>query len=54
MLGYLAIHGEPCSILPNQCTPLYLAAERGHVDAVKCLAEQGADMNIKTTHGVSK
>ena len=39
---------------PHQRTPLHSAAEAGHVDKVGYLVEQGADLNIKDTHGVSK
>ena len=51
MVGYLAIHGKPCSTFfinsPHQYTPLHLAAEGGHVDTVRYLVDKGADLNIK-------
>ena len=28
-------------------TPLHLAARAGHVNTVKCLVEQGADINVQ-------
>ena len=28
-------------------TPLHLAAKAGHVNTVRCLVEQGADINIR-------
>ena len=28
-------------------TPLYWAAEKGHVDTVRCLVDNRADINIK-------
>ena len=59
MLGYLTIHGGPCSTIfvhsPHQFTPLHDAAHKGHVDIVRCLVEQGADINIKVgVEGVSE
>ena len=51
MLGYLTIHGGPCSTIfvhsPHQHTPLHDAAHKGHVDIVRYLVEQGANINIK-------
>ena len=36
-------------------TPLLLAAKAGHVNTVKCLVEQGADINIAGNNcGVSE
>ena len=37
---------------PHQKTPLHWAADAGHVDIVRCLVEQGADLNIKDDSGV--
>lgn len=58
MLGYLAIHDRPCFYnppTPHQKTPLHVAAERGHVDTVRYLADQAADINIKDSwSGVSE
>ena len=58
MLYYLIIHGGPCSTIfvhsPHQSTLLHRAARNGHVDIVRCLVEQGADINIKDNHGVSE
>ena len=31
------------------CTPLFLAAARGHLDVLRCLIENGADINASTT-----
>ena len=58
MLGYLTIHGGPCSTIfvhsPHQSTPLHEAARKGHVDIVRYLVEQGADINIKDEDEVSE
>ena len=60
MLGYLTIHGGPCSTFcliysPHQWTPLHLATGAGHVDIVRCLVDKGADPNIKDKqYGVSE
>ena len=58
MLDYLIIHGGPCSTIfvhsPYQSAPLHLAACKGHVDIVRCLDEQSADINIKDVDGVSE
>ena len=35
-------------------TPLHDAACEGHVHVVRCLVEQGADINIKDNDGVSE
>ena len=39
---------------PHQYTPLHWAAERGHVDTVKFLAENGANIHSKDDDGVSE
>ena len=40
---------------PRQKTPLHWAAYGGHVHVVRCLVEQGADINIrKDKNGVSE
>ena len=39
---------------PHQGTPLHLAAEEGHADAVQCLVDNGADINIKDINGVGQ
>ena len=58
MLGYLTIHGGPCSTIfvhsPHQSTPLHEAACKGHVDIVRYLVEQSADINNKDRDGVSE
>ena len=38
----------------HQRTPLFWAADEGHVDVVRYLVEQGADINIKDNDGVSE
>ena len=38
---------------PHQRTPLRVAARRGNIDKVRCLVENGADVNIKDEDGVS-
>ena len=57
--GDFAIHGGPCSTFffiysLHQRTPLHWAAHEGHVDVVRYLVEQGADINIKECSGVSE
>ena len=37
----------------HQWTPLYMAAEGGHEEMVRCLVDEGADINIKDENGVS-
>ena len=59
MVGYLAIHGGPCSTFyfiysPHQHIPLYHAACLGHVDIVRYLVDKGADLNIKNNSGISE
>ena len=39
---------------PHQWTPLHEAARKGHVDIVRYLVEQGADINIKDEDEVSE
>ena len=34
-------------------TPLHVAAEQGHIDVVKCLVVQGADISAKDKDGVT-
>ena len=57
MLGYLTIHGGPCSTIfvhsLHQRTPLLWAVCEGHVDIVRYLVEQDADIN-KGANGVSE
>ena len=36
-----------------QMTPLHLAAERGSIEIVRYLVEQGASINIQDNNGVS-
>ena len=36
-----------------QWTPLYMAAEGGHIEIVRYLVDNGADINIKDHNGVS-
>ena len=38
---------------PYQRTPLRVAARRGNIDKVRCLVENGADVNSKDEDGVS-
>ena len=58
MLGYLTIHGGPCSTIfvysSHQYTPLHKAAYEGHVDIVRYFVEQDAHINIKDDLGVSE
>ena len=58
MLGYLTIHGGPCSTIvvhsPHQRTPLHWAADTGHVHVVRYLVEQGTDINNKNDFEVSE
>ena len=58
MLGYLTIHGGPCSTIfvysSHQYTSLYEAAGKGHVDIVRYLVEQGVNINIKDKDEVSE
>ena len=39
---------------PHQVTPLHWAADKGHVNTVKCLVERGAEVNSKDGVGVSE
>ena len=41
------------SLSLHQSTPLHVAARRGHANIVKCLIDEGADINIKDDDGVS-
>ena len=52
-LAILAINDESCSTFPQQATPLHLAACRGHVYAVRCLTDKGADTYTKDARGVN-
>ena len=36
-----------------QMTPLHLAAESGHINKVKYLCDEGADINIQDNDGVN-
>ena len=48
---------SPCSILfasPHQMTPLHRAAVQGHVDTVKFLVQEGANIHSKDNGGVSE
>ena len=57
MLGYLTIHGVFSTWFINsfhQITPLHRAANAGHLETVRCLAEKGAVINIKDKMRVSK
>ena len=58
MLCYLPIYSEPCSTCffnsLHQRAPLHWAAGEDHVDAVRCLVDKGADINIKNGHSVSE
>ena len=58
MLCYLPIYGEPCSTCffnsLHQRAPLHWAAGEDQVDAVRCLVDKGADINIKNGHSVSE
>ena len=41
-------HVQPFFVYsPHQETPLFMAACHGHVDIVRYLGEQGADINVK-------
>ena len=53
MREYLAINVESCSTFPQQAAPLHLAACRGHVYAVRCLTDKGADTYTKDARGVN-
>ena len=55
ILGYLGIHGGPCSNVvpsPHQRTPLHRAVEQGHAGTAQFLVEKGADINVKDNDGV--
>ena len=48
------IHSGPCYILsPHQWSPLHWAAREGHVNTVKCLVENGAEVNSEDYNGVN-
>ena len=38
----------------DQMSPLHWAADKGHVNTVKCLVEKGGEVNSKDGGGVSK
>lgn len=40
-----------CFIAPERCSPLFLAAEAGHLDAVRYLLNQGASVDFQNEHG---
>ena len=42
-------------LLPSlyQWTPVYMAAEGGNIEIVRCLIDKGADINVKDNNGVS-
>ena len=58
MLGYLAIHGGPCSTCSvnssHQDTPLHRIAHKCNRDTVRYLVNKGAYDNIKDDDGVSE
>ena len=58
MIGYLAIHGGPCSKFfaysSHQLTPLHFAVRHGNVDIVRYLVDNGADLNTKDENKVSE
>jgi len=43
-----------CAFIMQQNTPLHLAAEKDHLDAVTYLVGKGADVNIRNHMGVSE
>ena len=50
--GVLSITFAAVIISPTQRTPLHIAAEGGHVNTVKSLVNNRADINIKDNDGV--
>ena len=51
-LSTISIDGNDCygadCVSFTCCTPLFLAAARGHLDVLRCLIENGADINAST------
>eukprot|EP00617_Octactis_speculum_P026289 CAMPEP_0185756606 /NCGR_PEP_ID=MMETSP1174-20130828/15023_1 /TAXON_ID=35687 /ORGANISM="Dictyocha speculum, Strain CCMP1381" /LENGTH=174 /DNA_ID=CAMNT_0028435633 /DNA_START=77 /DNA_END=601 /DNA_ORIENTATION=+ len=43
----------PCAVKKDGATPMYIAAHQGHVDAIKALAELGADVNESQKNGAT-
>ena len=39
---------------PHQMSPLHWAADKGHLNTVRCLVEKGAEVNSKAKDGVSE
>lgn len=52
MIDFLTLHGAHPDVQDKRgCTPVMLAAELGHDDAVALLAEKHADMKLTDTEG---
>ena len=39
---------------PHQMSPLHWAADKGHLNTVRCLVEKEAEVNSKAKDGVSE
>ena len=53
MYVYLPVDTHSYILSPHQWSPLHWAAREGHVNTVKCLVENGAEVNNEDYNGVN-